>query len=63
MICPKCGVDSFRVKKTVPYYDSTGFHCIVIRHRNCFSCGYEQKTPEMIEREVKDQKTQVAAEC
>lgn len=52
MICPKCGVDSFRVKDSRQHYTEDGeLHCIVIRTRECFACGYRQKTPETVEKE------------
>lgn len=49
MICPKCGKDTFRVNDSRQHYGGQ-FHCIVIRTRACFSCGYRQKTPETVER-------------
>jgi transcriptional regulator NrdR family protein len=49
MICPACGTDTFRVKDTRIHYETEGFHCIVIRIRECFACGHRQKTPETVE--------------
>jgi len=63
MLCPKCGVDAFRVKDSRQHYADkkhrSEFHCIVIRVRECFACGYSQKTPETVEKE----KTIYSADC
>lgn len=50
MLCPKCKIDSFRVEDSRPYYDCDTLHCLVIRRRKCFACGYEQKTAETVEK-------------